>query len=83
MEALPDAESADVAEFPALYPGTPSDRLIVRKESRSVPLPALISDAGDEAKWRFIEFFVATIRKNTFAGLITPKFLESWDCCSY
>jgi site-specific recombinase XerD len=62
LEVLPASESADVAEFPAPYPGAQSDQLIVRKEARSVPLPALISDAGDQARWRFIEFFVATIR---------------------
>jgi integrase/recombinase XerD len=62
LEVLPASESADVAEFPAPYPGAQADQLIVRKEARSVPLPALISDASDQARWRFIEFFTATIR---------------------
>jgi hypothetical protein len=62
LEVLPAAKPADVAEFPAPYPGAQSDQLIVRKESHSIPLPAIVSDAGGQARWRFIEFFTATIR---------------------
>ncbi len=62
VEVLPASLPAQSSEFPAPYPGSKSDQLIVRKEARSVPLPAIVSDAGDQARWRFIEFFTATIR---------------------
>lgn len=62
LEVLPASEATDVADFPAAYHGAQSDQLIVRKEARSVPLPAIVSNAGDQARWRFIEFFTATIR---------------------
>src|SRR5262245_37065750 len=54
VEILPPSESADVDQFPA--------PLIVRREVRSIPLPAIVAAGGDQAQWRFIEFFVATIR---------------------
>jgi hypothetical protein len=41
LEVLPASESADVAEFPTA-------QLIIRKEARSGPLSALISDACDQ-----------------------------------
>ena len=28
----------------------------------SLPVPALIADLGDEAAWRYVEFFTANIR---------------------
>jgi len=62
LEVPPASLPAQAAEFPAPYPGAQSDQLIVRREARSIPLPVIVSNAGDQARWRFIEFFTATIR---------------------
>lgn len=66
VELLPTSLPAQTSQFPAAYPGAQSDQLIVRKEASSIPLPVIVSNAGEQARWRFIEFFVATIRnRNT------------------
>lgn len=66
VEILPTSLLTQTSQFPADYPGVQSDQLIVRKEANSIPLPVIVSNAGEQARWRFIEFFVATIRnRNT------------------
>src|SRR5688572_3554884 len=40
----------------------PGGKLITQKEAASVTLPSLVYDAGENARWKFIEFFAASIR---------------------
>jgi hypothetical protein len=59
MESEPsDDEPTD--QLPAIIP--PTERGALAKRPAAYLIPTLISDAGGQASWRYIDFFTSNIR---------------------
>jgi site-specific recombinase XerD len=55
----PESEPTDAGQLPAVLPASASDLEVAALHAM---IPTLIADAGDQAAWRYIDFFTSNIR---------------------